>query len=328
MSNPTTPVRVLFFGTPHFAATALEGLLGNPSYSVVAVVTQPDRRAGRGKKLTPSPVKSLALKHDLPVFQPGRLKKEWKEFLSSLSPLGLIDIGVVVAFGQILPKEILSFPSHGCVNVHASLLPRWRGAAPIQRAILAGDTETGICLMDMDEGLDTGGIYVSHSIPIGENENCESLHNRLAETGASLLSQRLGAIATGEITPTPQPDEGVTYAQKIDKSESCIPWTEESREIQRAIRAFSPFPGAFSFLGSLRVKVLEARIESEGGSPGSPGEIIRVRDEGITVCCGSGSIVLKVIQPAGKRPMPVSDFLRGASVQPSMMFSAEKDSCN
>jgi methionyl-tRNA formyltransferase len=325
MSDSTPPIRVAFFGTPFFAATALSTLIGSEKIDIGVVVTQPDRRAGRGKRLLPSPVKEMAVANSIPVVQPGHIKKELPSFLESLTAFGEFDIGVVVAFGQILPLEVLHLPKRHCVNVHASLLPRWRGAAPIQRAILAGDRETGVGLMEMEAGLDTGPVFIEERCSIGENETAGSLHDRLSEIGARLLVEHLPAIVSGSLTPTPQVDHGITYAKKIEREESRIDWSLKNQQVYRTINAFSPTPGAFTFLGNTRIKILNATIADttpNASSSLAPGTILSIEPQGIVVNCGSGAVRLHSLQPAGKKVMSAGDFSNGTALKAGLTFSS------
>ncbi len=306
-------LRVLFFGTPAFAATCLESLLADERYQVAAVVTQPDREAGRGKKLTPSPVKSLALTHNLAVLQPQRLRKELPQFLESLRALGTIDVGVVVAFGQILPQAVLDYPLAGCVNVHGSLLPRWRGAAPIQRAIMAGDRETGIGLMRMEAGLDTGAVYSEQRLAIEPTDDSASLAAKLADLGGRMLRDHLSQIAAGTLPARPQSEAGVTYADKITNEEARIDWRKSAREIELLVRGLSPAPGAFSFLRGQRLKIY--RGETVPGTAGArPGEVIQASKSRLEVQCADGALSLLDVQLQGKKRMPVEEFLKSGPV--------------
>lgn len=316
-------MNVLFFGTPHFAAHTLRALLDMPQVTIKAVVTQPDRPAGRGAVLTPSPVKELALSHGIPVLQPTSLRKELASFEASVAKLGPIDIGVVVAFGQILPTAVLELPSRGCVNVHASLLPRWRGAAPIQRAIMAGDSETGVCLMQMDAGLDTGSVYSSASMPIRDTDTAQTLHDSLAALGASLIQRDLPEIVAGRLHATPQLSDGVTYAQKIESVEGNIDWTAPAPVVARTVRALSPHPGAFTFWRGARLKLLVAlegpEISADTTSP--PGTVVTAQRDSLVISCGTGSVAVSELQLAGKKRMRLDEFLRGVTMSPGESFS-------
>ncbi len=312
--------RILFFGTPTFSAKSLSTLL-DPKISeissskVVGVVTQPDRPAGRGHKLLPSPVKELALSHNLPVLQPNSLRKELSAFKEFAQALGPIDLGIVVAFGQILPKEVLELPRRGCVNVHASLLPRWRGAAPIQRAIMSADPQSGVCLMQMDEGLDTGAVYAQAELDIDAKDTFSSLHDRLADLGASLLGERLAGILSGSLPAVPQSGDGVTYAKKVSSAEAELKFQLPAAQLSATIRGLSPHPGAYCFLKGQRLKLLMAQ-ESPHREPdkATPGTILRADASGIEIQCGTGSIVCSELQLEGKKRLSATDFLRGTQI--------------
>ncbi len=315
-------MNVIFFGTPQFSVPSLTTLLAVPNVSIRAVVTQPDRPAGRGDKIQSSPIKQLALQHQITVLQPTSLKKELPLFLESLQELGPFDVGVVIAFGQILPKAVLDLPQHGCINIHASLLPRWRGAAPIQRAILSGDHETGVCLMRMDEGLDTGAVYSRQSVPILATDTCQTIHDSLADIGARLLCSDLNAIIEGRSTPVEQPNIGITYANKIAASEGLINWSTSSREIALTVRALSPRPGCFTFWRGERLKILlahESTFSSE--TIATPGSVISIHGGYLEVACGSGSLLIEQLQVAGKRQMSTAEFLRGTVLSPGERFN-------
>lgn len=305
-------MNVLFFGTPDFAVPGLQAILGIEGVKVIGVVTQPDKPTGRGGTVTPSPIKKVALDHQIPVLQPTSIRKELETFLANVAALGPCDIGVVIAFGQILPLQVLHYPKAHCVNVHASLLPRWRGAAPIHRALLAGDSSTGVCLMDMEAGLDTGGVYSSATTPIHENDTVGSLHDRLAQLGANLLTTDLAKIARGELTPIPQPSEGVTYASKITPQEARIDWSLPSTVIERTVRGFFPFPGAYTSWQGKRMKVLEGCVSSPTTPTDStPGEILSAASDRFEIATGQGVYQITSLQPEGKRRMSVAEFLNG-----------------
>lgn len=288
-------------GTPDFAVPAL-GALVEAGHDVVAAYTQPPRPAGRGKKDRPSPVHLKADALGIPVRHPKSLKSE--EAQAAFRALGA-DAAVVAAYGLILPRPILDAPKFGCLNIHASLLPRWRGAAPIHRAVMAGDLETGISIMAMEAGLDTGPVYARHTTPIGPEDTTGDLHDRLAAVGGEAMVAVLADL--DGLTPTPQPETGVTYAEKIDKAEARIAWTRPADEIDRLIRGLSPFPGAWFMLGDERVKVLRSRrVAGEG----TPGEVLG----GTTIAGGDGAVELTELQRAGKRPAPAAEFLRGTAL--------------
>ncbi len=301
----SSPLRIIFAGTPEFAANHLQALL-NSQHQLVAVYTQPDRPAGRGKKLTPGPVKQLALANNLPVYQPKSLRDpEQQNILANLNA----DLMIVVAYGLILPEEVLTAPKYGCVNVHASLLPRWRGAAPIQRAIEAGDSETGVTIMQMDAGLDTGDMLVTARCTIDKDETAASLHDKLAAIGSPALEQTLQLIATQTCQPEVQNDDFSCYAAKIDKSEAVIDWTENAEIIERKIRAFNPFPIAFSTFKNERLKIWKASASNQDGR--APAGTITAHDENdnIVVACGSGTLSLEIIQMPGGKVLSCRDIL-------------------
>ncbi|MEJ6744414.1 MAG: methionyl-tRNA formyltransferase [Porticoccaceae bacterium] len=297
------PLKIIFAGTPDFAATHLQALISQ--HEVVAVYTQPDRPAGRGKKLNASPVKLLAEQNNLPIHQPQSLKDpEQQTILANLQA----DIMVVVAYGLILPQVVLDAPRLGCINVHGSILPRWRGAAPIQRAIEASDKETGVTIMQMDAGLDTGAMLTITRCPIEPSETSGSLYDKLAALGAPALLSTLDKLKAGTAVAVAQDNEQSTYAKKIDKAEALIDWSQPAIIIDQRIRAFSPFPAAYTEIEGLRVKIWAAQTSTQ--QLGTPGEIVAADDNGLLVGCGQGSLLLTEIQLAGKSRMPVSEILR------------------
>ena len=313
--NTTGGLRVAFAGTPEFAACALEAILA-AGYDVPLVLTQPDRPAGRGMKLTPSAVKQLALARGIAVDQPEKLRtEEQRARLAACAP----DLLVVAAYGLILPKAVLELPRLGCLNIHASLLPRWRGAAPIHRAIEAGDAETGITIMQMDEGLDTGAMLLRRALPIAADDTTASLHDRLAALGGECIVDALAALQRGELVATPQPAEGVTYAAKIGRAEAAIDWTRPAAEIERAMRAFDPFPGAASSLRDTVVKCWSGKVVPGSGEPGS---VLAVDDEGITIACGRDALRCTVLQRPGSKRLPAGEFLRGFPVSAGERFAS------
>ena len=291
-------MKVVFMGTPEFSVAALDAIVG-AGHEVVCVYCQPPRPAGRGKKERPSPVQARAEALGLPVRHPVSLKGA--EAQEAFAALGA-DVGVVVAYGLILPVVVLEAPRFGCLNIHASLLPRWRGAAPIQRAIIAGDAETGVGIMQMEAGLDTGPVLLEKRLAIGAEETAGELHDRLSVLGAEAIVEALGAL--GDLEPVAQPEAGVTYAAKIDKAEARVDWTRSAEEVSRLIRGLAPFPGAWCLVGEERVKLLGARV-AEGS--GAPGEVLR----GFTVACGSGAVEVTKAQRAGKQVMDAGEVLRG-----------------
>jgi len=303
------PWRIIFFGTPSFALPALQSLLKGPD-EVVGVVTQPDREKGRGRKIVISPVKELALQRGLTLLQPEKAKDEaFKEAVRGLRP----DLIAVVAFGQILPKSILNIPRYGAVNVHASLLPRYRGAAPIAWAILKGENVTGVTTMVMDEGMDTGDILLQTEVPIGHEETCENLHDRLATLGAQLLSKTLEKMKAGEIRPIPQDHSKATYAPPLKKEDGHIHWEKEAGEIDRQIRAFNPWPGAFTKWGERFLKVFGGEVRTRAPS-GRPGEVVWVGSDFIEVETGKDSYLIEEVQLEGRKRMAIREFLSGHSI--------------
>lgn len=327
-------MRLIFAGTPEFARAALERLHAS-GHTIALVLTQPDRPAGRGLKLQASAVKQFALAHGLPVAQPRSLRLDGKYPDDAAAACQAIaqaqaDAMVVAAYGLILPQWVLdamaSKPQQfGCLNIHGSLLPRWRGAAPIHRAIEAGDAETGVTIMQMDAGLDTGDMLLVQSTPIGANETTADVHDRLADMGASMVVQALDLAAAGQLRAQPQPTEGITYAHKIEKHEAAIDWRQDAPAIVRRVRAFNPFPGATAVLAGETVKVWAAQCAAppapvaDAGAPDS-GTIVAVTPEGIAVAAINSIVNLTQLQRPGGKRMAVGDFLRGFDVQPGMRF--------
>lgn len=296
---------LLFAGTPDFSVPALEALIAS-KHRVLAVYTQPDRPAGRGQQVTMSAVKQCALRHELPVEQPPTLKDAAAvERLAQWSA----DLMIVVAYGLLLPKNVLETPHLGCVNIHASLLPRWRGAAPIQRAIQAGDSETGVTIMQMDVGLDTGPMLLERVTPIAARETAATLHDRLAKIGAEAIVEAVDAIAAGKVTPRPQPQEGATYASKIRKEEALIDWSKSAVEIDQLVRAFNPWPVAETRLNGQQLRVWDATPLAARTSA-APGTVIATSAAGIDVATGEGILQLTRVQAAGRKAMPAADFLK------------------
>lgn len=301
---------IVFAGTPDFAVPALEAIAGS-RHRVLAVYTQPDRPAGRGLRLSASPVKRLAVQLGLPVLQPTTLRDpEAAGTLAALRP----DVLVVVAYGLILPQAILDVPRLGCLNIHASLLPRWRGAAPIQRAILAGDAETGVTIMGMEAGLDTGPMLLREAEPIGPEESAGRLHDRLALQGARLIVAALDQLERGDARFTPQPVEGVTYAAKLDKSEAILDWALPAPDLARRVRAFDPWPVAETTLDGRQLRVWAARPFEAAAADAPPGTVLRAGEAGIEVACGQGLLNLDRVQLAGGKPLPAGEFVRGRSL--------------
>ena len=294
-------MRIAFMGTPDFAVPTLKALV-DAGHDIVAVYSQPPRRAGRGKQERKSPVHTFAEEQGLTVHTPKTLKgADEQEKLAALN----LDFAVVVAYGQLLPKPVLDAPKYGCVNVHASLLPRWRGAAPIHRAIMAGDKETGVCIMLMEEGLDTGPVLKRVTTPIGDGDTTLDLHDRLAQMGADCIDDALNGYTKGAITPESQPDDGVTYAKKIDKAEAKIDWSKPAEEIDCMVRGLSPFPGGWCEIEGERVKFLNGQTVDMSGDAGT---VIR---ENFIIACGDKAYQPSLIQKAGKSAMDTESFLRG-----------------
>lgn len=302
-------LRIVFAGTPDFSVPPLRALLDSP-HQVVGVYSQPDRPAGRGRKLTPSPVKAEAVAAEVPVFQPTSLKDaDAQRALASLQP----DLLVVVAYGLLLPQAVLGIPRLGCVNIHASLLPRWRGAAPIQRAILAGDDETGVGIMRMKAGLDTGPVYLEKRLPIEPGDTGGSLHDKLAKLGAEALMAALPGIADGSLTPVPQDDSRTCYAKKLDKAEAEIDWTRPAVEIARQVRAFNPWPVAQTRFEDAILRIWNAQpVKGEGAGPGM---VMNVGRHGIDVATGDGLLRITRLQMPGKKSVSAADFVNAYAIQ-------------
>ena len=297
--------RIIFMGTPEFAVPVLDALT-HTTHKIVGVYTRPDQPAGRGKQLRSSPIKRLAEARGLPIFQPPTLRKS--EFIAPLRDLAP-DVIIVAAYGLILPPAVLAIPPRGCVNTHASLLPRHRGAAPIAAAILAGDTETGITLMRMDAGLDSGPILVQRALAIADDDTTGTLTPKLADLAAALLIETLPRLLAGDITPQPQDESRATYQKTIRKEEGLIEWARAAAEIERRVRAFNPWPSAYTFWNSAQLKILRAKA-APSAARGEPGRVIEWRDE-IVVTTGDGVLILREVQTAGKRAMKIEEFARG-----------------
>lgn len=311
-----TPLRLIFAGTPEFAVPCLRALVA-AGHDLVAVYTQPDRPAGRGRKLQQSPIKALALEYGLPVRQPESLKRQ-RQAQAELEALAA-DLMVVVAYGLILPAPVLRAPRLGCVNVHASLLPRWRGAAPIQRAILAGDPVSGVCVMRMAAGLDTGPVYLCRALDLDPAETGGSLHDRLAALGAEALLDALPGIADGSRIPEPQDEAAATYAHKLDKAEAQIDWGRPAPAIERQVRAFDPWPVAHTSLNGETLRIWSARAVEGQDAGAAPGAVIGADREGILVATGEGLLRVTRLQPPGKRPMAAADFLNARRLDGSQL---------
>lgn len=311
-------LRVLFMGTPEFAAVNLQAVL-DAGYPVVGVVTQPDKPVGRGGKVQASPVKQLALQHGLPVFQPRRVRRP--EVVAELKELGA-DVTVVVAFGQILSKENLAMSPLGSINVHGSLLPRWRGAAPIQRAVMAGDHETGVTTMWMDEGMDTGDICLMARTPISTADTAGSVHDRLARMGADLLVQTLRQVEAGTAPRMPQPSEGVTYAAKLEREDEQVDWSQPAVALFNQIRGLNPWPGAYTTGPKGSLKIWKAAVLSDCSGQGRPGEVVALRKrEGFVVATGEGCLLVQEVQPPGKGRMDAQSYVNGGGVQVGTQLS-------
>lgn len=303
-------MKIIFAGTPDFAASALAALIES-NHEVIAVYTQPDRPAGRGRKLQQSPVKQLALEHDIPIFQPLNLKGEQEQ--AALQDLQA-EVMVVAAYGLILPQAVLDIPKYGCLNIHASLLPRWRGAAPIQRAIATGDSETGITIMQMNAGLDTGDILYKVSTPISNTDTGGSLHDRLAELGATAIVHTLQDLQQGRLQPEPQNDAEATYAHKLDKKEAQINWQQPAPELDRLVRAFNPWPVAYTILNDKTFRIWKAQaLDTQPDA--APGTIVRCDKQGIDVACGEGTLRILELQAAGSKRMDIQAFMNGHAQQ-------------
>jgi methionyl-tRNA formyltransferase len=303
-------LRIAFAGTPQFALPALRALLES-AHRVVGVLTQPDRPAGRGQHLRASPVKLLAAERGLPVSQPATLKTpEGRAELAQWSA----DVLVVVAYGLILPQPALDLPRLGCVNIHGSLLPRWRGAAPIQRAILAGDAETGVTIMQLDAGLDTGPMLLERKRAIGPHDTAGDLHDALAELGAGALIEALDGLAAGNLEPRAQPAVGASYAPKIEKSEAILDWSASAIVLDRKTRAFNPWPMTETRFGDETLRIIRARVAEPGGVHGEPGTLLGIADDGLRVACGEGVLAVAELQRAGKRPVSARDFANAVRV--------------
>ena len=306
---PTKRLRIIFAGTPDFSVPALEALIDS-GHEVVAVYTQPDRPAGRGRKLKASPVKEVALKNNISIYQPESLKeKSEQEKIAQLKP----DLMVVVAYGLLLPETVLSIPEFGCLNIHASILPRWRGAAPIQRAILEGDSESGISIMQMDIGLDTGDVLTIATCPIEKNETGGSLHDKLAMLGAQPLLDVLAQLKNGSVKPVKQKDNDACYAKKLSKEEALIDWNKPVTEIDRMIRAFNPWPVAFTTLDDKNMRIWSATMLDKN-SDKKPGTVLSCNKDGLDVATGQGVLHIEKLQMPGGRAMSASEFINAHDI--------------
>ncbi|WP_175938898.1 methionyl-tRNA formyltransferase [Caballeronia sp. BCC1704] len=325
----TQSLRVVFAGTPEFAAAALAAIHA-AGFPVPLVLTQPDRPAGRGMKLTASPVKRFAVEHGLPVAQPTSLRRAGKYPEEAAQAIDLLratphDVMVVAAYGLILPQEVLDIPPRGAINIHASLLPRWRGAAPIHRAIEAGDAQTGITLMQMDAGLDTGAMIREVRTPILPDDTTATLHDRLAQMGAELIVAALRDLERdGKLPATPQPEDGTTYAEKIAKHEAALDWRRPADELARQVRAFDPFPGASGTLDDTAIKIWSAQPLNDAHGQ-QPGVILDVSAEGIVVACGYGALKLTQLQKPGGKRLAAREFLAGTPLSKGQRFAVHED---
>ena len=333
----STPLRIIFAGTPEFARVALERLY-QAGHTIALALTQPDRPAGRGMKMQASAVKKFALDHAIAVAQPRSLRLDGKfhedaELARKQIAQARADVMVVVAYGLILPQWVLddlAAPKWGCINIHGSLLPRWRGAAPIHRAIEAGDAQTGVTIMQMDAGLDTGDMLLMQRLPISEHDTTATLHDQVAGLGAAMVVQALNAAAAGKLVPQVQPVAGVTYAHKIEKDEAPLDWNQNAGTLSRRVRAFNPFPGASATLQGEVIKVWLARAEPPkavppGGAIAAPGSVLAVSPEGIAVATGNGVLVLLELQRPGGKRLAVADFLHGFDLKTGQRFDAVAD---
>jgi len=302
-------LRIIFMGTPDFACPTLTKLIERGE-DVIAVVTQPDRPKGRGQKLVPPPVKVIAEEHGIPVLQP--LKVRAPEVIDGIRELNP-DLIVVVAFGQILPQSLLDIPKHGCINIHASLLPRYRGAAPLNWCLINGETETGITTMQMDAGLDTGDMLVKRAIPIGPDEDAQSLHDRLSLLGAETINETLDRLLAETLTHEKQDDSLTCYAPMLKKEDGLIDWNREPQQIKNLVRGFTPWPGAYTSLDGKTLKLYKVSV-TEGN--GKPGEVITAGKDGIIVACGSGSLRIEELQLEGRKRLSASEFLAGCRLEP------------
>ncbi|MCC2635029.1 MAG: methionyl-tRNA formyltransferase [Ramlibacter sp.] len=319
-------MRLIFAGTPEFARAALQRLHA-AGFDIALVLTQPDRPAGRGMKLQPSAVKQFALEHGIAVAQPRGLRLEGKYPEDAAAARDAIaaaraDAMVVAAYGLILPQWVLDAPRLGCLNIHASLLPRWRGAAPIHRAIEAGDAETGVTIMQMDAGLDTGDMLLVERLPIAADDTTATLHDKLAGLGGRMIVEALELAACGGLRPVPQPAEGVTYAHKIEKSEAAVDWSLPADVIARRVRAFDPFPGASAVVAGETVKLWRATASMQDDGTAQPGTIVALDGHGVGVACGQGRLEVTELQRAGGKRLPAADFLRGFALAPGMRFES------
>lgn len=310
-------IRIVYMGTPDFAVEPLEAII-KAGYEVAAVVTQPDKQKGRGKEVKMTPVKECALRHGIPVFQPVKIKEP--EAVAELEKYQA-DLFVVAAFGQLLSEEILNMPEYGCINIHASLLPAYRGAAPIQWAVLNGEKESGVTIMQMDKGLDTGDMLLKRSVELSPKETGDSLHDKLMRLGAELIVEALPKLEKGELVPEKQKDELSSYAKKLTKAMGQIDWSKDAVSLERWIRGLNSWPSAYTFFGGKTLKIWEAQVTEENGAQkAEPGQVISVSREGFTVACGQGELQILSLQLEGKKRVSTREFLLGYQVEPGMIL--------
>lgn len=310
-------IRIVYMGTPDFAVEPLEAII-KAGYEVAAVVTQPDKQKGRGKEVKMTPVKECALRHGIPVFQPVKIKEP--EAVAELEKYQA-DLFVVAAFGQLLSEEILNMPEYGCINIHASLLPAYRGAAPIQWAVLNGEKESGVTIMQMDKGLDTGDMLLKRSVELSPKETGDSLHDKLMHLGAELIVEALPKLEKGELVPEKQKDELSSYAKKLTKAMGQIDWSKDAVSLERWIRGLNSWPSAYTFFGGKTLKIWEARVAEENGAQkAEPGHVVSVSREGFTVACGQGALQILSLQLEGKKRVLTREFLLGYQVEPGMIL--------
>lgn len=310
-------IRIVYMGTPDFAVEPLEAII-KAGYEVAAVVTQPDKQKGRGKEVKMTPVKECALRHGIPVFQPVKIKEP--EAVAELEKYQA-DLFVVAAFGQLLSEEILNMPEYGCINIHASLLPAYRGAAPIQWAVLNGEKESGVTIMQMDKGLDTGDMLLKRSVELSPKETGDSLHDKLMHLGAELIVEALPKLEKGELVPEKQKDELSSYAKKLTKTMGQIDWSKDAVNLERWIRGLNSWPSAYTFFGGKTLKIWEARVAEENGAQkAEPGQVVSVSREGFTVACGQGALQILSLQLEGKKRVLTREFLLGYQVEPGMIL--------
>lgn len=310
-------IRIVYMGTPDFAVEPLEAII-KAGYEVAAVVTQPDKQKGRGKEVKMTPVKECALRHGIPVFQPVKIKEP--EAVAELEKYQA-DLFVVAAFGQLLSEEILNMPEYGCINIHASLLPAYRGAAPIQWAVLNGEKESGVTIMQMDKGLDTGDMLLKRSVELSPKETGDSLHDKLMHLGAELIVEALPKLEKGELIPEKQKDELSSYAKKLTKAMGQIDWSKDAVSLERWIRGLNSWPSAYTFFGGKTLKIWEAQVAEENGAQkAEPGQVVSVSREGFTVACGQGALQILSLQLEGKKRVLTREFLLGYQVEPGMIL--------